>query len=245
METGLTVYVPNMFRLGRPYRVAYLFHGLGSGSGSWCDYTMLATHANDYDAVIVMPEVHRSFYTDMKFGQNFFKYVSDELPRIVQSVFNISAKREDTVVMGASMGGYGALKCALTFPEQYSACCSIAAVMFFAKKYFSETNISAAQAKFGMRSVNDFQAAFGPELELDMSIDISELVRKTANAAERPRILSICGTKDPYLKENQQFRDYMADFPYDFTYLEQEGGHDWYLFDSALRQGLEFCFGEK
>ena len=58
----------------------------------------------------------------MKYGLPYFSYLTEELPTICKSIFRISADREHTAVMGGSMGGYGALKCALSKPEQYGMC---------------------------------------------------------------------------------------------------------------------------
>ena len=117
METGLTVLVPNKSLTGGQHKLAYLLHGLCGRSGDWIDYTMLPVFAEQHGIAFVMPEVARSFYSDMAFGQNYFSYVTRELPEVCRSVFNLSARREDTLVLGASMGGYGALKCALSFPR--------------------------------------------------------------------------------------------------------------------------------
>ena len=58
-----------------------------------------------------------------KRGWKYFTYVAEEVPRIVQSYLHISPKRENTFVGGTSMGGLGALKLALTYPERYAMAC--------------------------------------------------------------------------------------------------------------------------
>ena len=41
----------------------------------------------------------------------------------------ISPAREDNYIAGLSMGGYGALKAALTFPQRYAAACSLSGAL--------------------------------------------------------------------------------------------------------------------
>jgi enterochelin esterase-like enzyme len=49
--------------------------------------------------------------------------VAEELPKICRSYFKgMSDKREDNMVAGLSMGGYGAFKIGMTYPDRYFAC---------------------------------------------------------------------------------------------------------------------------
>lgn len=51
-----------------------------------------------------MPQVHRSFYTDMVEGGSYWTFISEELPALARSFFPLSHKREDNFVAGLSMG---------------------------------------------------------------------------------------------------------------------------------------------
>jgi S-formylglutathione hydrolase FrmB len=112
MDTGITIVTPNDFKMDGTYKVVYLLHGACGNNGTWADYSMLPVYANHGKTIYVLPEVARSFYTDMKYGFKYFSYITEELPNICKTVFNISADREDTAIIGGSMGGYGALNCA-------------------------------------------------------------------------------------------------------------------------------------
>ena len=43
----------------------------------------------------------------MKYGLDYYTYVSKEIPDFVTTNFPISSKREDSYIAGLSMGGYG------------------------------------------------------------------------------------------------------------------------------------------
>ena len=247
METSITVVTPNEFEANKPYKVAYLLHGLCGNSGDWAYYTMLPVYANDYNIIFIMPEVARSFYSNMKYGLNYFSYVAEELPVICKSIFNISAKREDTAVIGGSMGGYGALKCALSKPELYGHCCTFSAPCLFLKDFLdhprTEAEVEELKKFYGQQLINDFRAIFGEKLEWNPNDDILALAAK-ANAHEaKPRIYAACGLEDYMYGDNARFRDEMKKFDFDFTYEEWHGNHDWYFFNEALRKSLKFCFG--
>jgi len=247
METGITIVTPNDFKIGQAYQVAYLLHGLCGRNGDWVDYTMLPVYANDYNIIFIMPEVARSFYADMKYGLRFFSYITEELPNICKSVFNISAKREDTAVIGASMGGYGALKCALSTPEQYGYCCAFSSPCLFLKEGLDiqrvEGNTKEFKAIYGEQLIKDFQGIFGEQLEWSCQDEILELAKKVNQQPLKPKIYSACATEDYLHKDNVRFCDEMKKLDFDFTYEEWSGNHDWHFFNEALKKALNCFFG--
>ncbi|GHV88142.1 tributyrin esterase [Spirochaetia bacterium] len=243
MDTGINVLIPN--NGGRePYRVVYLLHGLHGDQNTWLDRTMLSVYANDYNAVFVMPSVGRSFYIDMKYGQKYFTYISEELPEITRKIFNISARREDTAVMGCSMGGYGALRCALSKPEQYGFCGAISSACLNASEQLAGLKEDpgpwlkhgGAEAEAIYR---DFIAIFGEDFQPRPGYEIKELVKKIEAGPVKPKIYSACGTEDSLCAENRRFKTGMEKLDFDFTYEEWPGVHDWYFFNDALKKALQ------
>ena len=53
---------------------------------------------------------------------------------MVHSFFRLSRRREDTFVAGLSMGGYGALKWALRYPERFAAAASLSGAVDIAAR---------------------------------------------------------------------------------------------------------------
>ena len=246
METGVTVITPQDYQTDRPYKIAYLLHGLCGNNSNWADYTMLPAHALDCPVVFVMPEAGRSFYADMKYGQRFFSYVADELSIICKRTFNVSAAPADTAVMGASMGGYGALKVALSRPDQFGVCCAFASACLYLREQIEGMNMLGDLEKIreyiGEQLIRDFQAILGDGFETGPENRILELARRV-EPGRRPKIYSACGTEDDLRGDNQRFRDDMKRLGYDFTYEEWIGEHDWLFFDAALKKGLGWWLG--
>jgi putative tributyrin esterase len=247
METAISVLVPNRSLGAKPSKVVYLLHGLCGRSGDWLDYTMLPAYAEEYDAAFIMPEVARSFYTDMAFGQDYFSYIVDELPLVSRNVFNVSPRREDTLVVGASMGGYGALKCALSRPEQYGYCAAFSSACLFLKEGLdrqrAEGETEAFRKRYGDRIINDFQSIFGVGLEWKPEYEILELAKGIADLEKKPEIYVTCGTEDPFHADNKRFEAEMGKMPYVFSYREWPGIHDWRFFDRALERALSHYWG--
>jgi putative tributyrin esterase len=113
----------------RARKVLYLLHGLSDDASAWQRYTTIETAAAMYGLVVIMPSVGRSFYTDQPNGQRYFTYLTEELPQYLSDVFGLEPRREDTLIAGVSMGGYGAFKAALRYPERFAAAASISGVL--------------------------------------------------------------------------------------------------------------------
>ncbi|WP_018604965.1 alpha/beta hydrolase [Uliginosibacterium gangwonense] len=246
METNLTVLIPNN-RLRQPLgKVAYLLHGLCGRSGDWLDYTMLPVYAEQHDLVFVMPEVARSFYNDMQFGQKFFSYVVDELPQIVRNVFQVSSRREDTGVIGASMGGYGALKCALSRPEQYAWCAAFSSASLYLKEGLERQrthgNNSVFRSVYGERLLNDFEAIFSPALIWREEDEITALAARAKTMPNQPQIYLACGSEDYFCADNQRFKQDMDALQLDMAFESWAGKHDWVFFNEALEKSLQHFF---
>src|SRR3954452_22139552 len=105
--------------------VLYLLHGLSDDDTIWLRRTSIERYVAPLGLAVVMPQVHRSFYQDEHYGRRYWTFLSEELPELVASWFQVSQRREDTFVAGLSMGGYGALKWALRQPEHFAAAASL------------------------------------------------------------------------------------------------------------------------
>jgi S-formylglutathione hydrolase len=83
--------------------------------------------ANSYDFGL-----GAGFYVDATqapFARNYrmWTYVTDELPKLIAEQFPVDAKRQS--IMGHSMGGHGALTCALRNPHRYRAASAFAPIV--------------------------------------------------------------------------------------------------------------------
>lgn len=235
MNTGLTVVFPRSLKKdGKPFRVIYMLHGLSDDHSCWGEFTQLPWFSEKYQVMFVMPEVQHSWYADMKYGMNYFEYVSKELPEICKQLFHISNKREDTAVMGLSMGGYGALKCALTYPEKYSLCCA----------FSSSCDINRVLSNDFGNSM-EYVAGFGIDLKSSPKDDLYKLAEKCAKKSKKPQFYMTCGTEDYLLEVNHKFRDHMQQLDLPFQYKEWTGVHDWYFWNDSLKLMLDTFYAPK
>ncbi|WP_458862407.1 alpha/beta hydrolase [Acidaminobacterium chupaoyuni] len=243
MDTGLSIVAPNSpSPAGEPRKVVYLLHGLCGSNSTWIDYSMLPAYAAGSNTVFILPEVARSFYTNMAHGFDYFRYITEELPEICQSAFRISALPKDTAVMGGSMGGHGALKCALRCPDRYGMCGAFAASPLFLKKGLDELRKNGMSEEFlsafGNQLDRDFHSAFGDELVWKAENDPSALMLQVP-AEKKPRVFMACGEEDGFLEENKAFSSLLAQNGYDAAFKCLKGNHTFYFFNEALQAALK------
>lgn len=201
-----------------PPPVLYLLHGLSDDHTAWHRYTAIGRYAEAAGLAVVMPAVHRSFYTNEAHGHRYWDFVADELPGVVQDFFRVSDRREDTFVAGLSMGGFGALKLALTFPERYAAASSLSGGLDLELILADPERSDLADRVFGG--------------ELTEENDLFALLPRASGV---PPLYLGCGTEDPLLGGTQRLAAAATAAGVDVTLDLRPGTHEWSLWDASIQ----------
>ncbi len=106
-----------------PHPTLYLLHGLSDDDSTWLRRTSIERYVASMGLAVVMPQVHRSFYTNMEQGAAYWTFISEELPALARSFFPLSDKREDNFVAGLSMGGVWCLQTGTPAPRTLCSRC--------------------------------------------------------------------------------------------------------------------------
>ena len=209
--------------------VLYLLHGLSDDHTIWSRRTSIERYVAELGIAVVMPNVHRSFYTNMLHGGCYWDFVSDELPCLVKTFFKLSGRREDTFVAGLSMGGYGALKLGLRCPERFAAVASLSGVT----DIFSWAESSER---------DDFKFIFGESSNIQGSEnDLFSLAENLVNNNRQiPALYQCCGTEDFLYEDNRRFKTYLESLNIDFIYQEAPGNHSWAFWDEHIQKVLKW-----
>ena len=212
-------------RIEREYPVLFLLHGLSDDESAWTRYTSLERYVSKLAVAVVMPNVHRSFYSNMKHGARYWDFISEELPYKARALFPLASARAKSYVAGLSMGGYGALKLALRKPESFCAAAS----------FSGSCDLRALQER-----PRELALVFGDLASVASAQgDLIELAQTLARSERtKPRIYQCCGLEDPLLDGNRRFRDALAPLGFDLAYEEGPGAHDWAYWDRALVRAL-------
>jgi putative tributyrin esterase len=223
LSTTMTVLLPQ--DVGQEPPTLYLLHGLSDDDTAWTRYTSIERYAAQLGLAVVMPQVHRSFYTDEAQGNRYWTFLSEELPSIVERFFRLSPRREETYVAGLSMGGYGAFKWALRQPRRFAAAASLSGVLDIAAR--AET--AQGEDAEGLKRV------FGGDPIAGTPNDLAWLIKQ---ADEVPRLYFCCGTEDFLYQGNLTFLDTCRAQNVAVTTDFGPGEHDWAYWDARIQDVL-------
>ena len=209
-----------------------LLHGATDCDSTWVRRTSLERYAELYDMAIVMPDGEMSFYNNMVYGQAFFDYVSQELPELASQLFKVAVGPEDLYVGGLSMGGYGAMLCALTYPERYRACAAFSSGADVRGVRGMSMN---PDLKNGMDAA--MKAIFGDPLNIPDSSDLYMLADKVSTPLT---VYMTCGRQDFTFESNCRLRDRLQANPnVALEWEEWDGIHEWGFWDVSISRFFE------
>ncbi len=227
MHTQVVALLPDGLKPGERIPSLTLLHGLSDDHTMWSRRTSVERYASAYRMAVVMPNGHRSFYTDLPSGEKFFTYITEELPERMRGLFPISGRREDTFIAGLSMGGYGAFKAALNRPDVYGAAASFSGALDV------EGRADFVESPLGIAVFGSGEAAVRrPHNLLLLCDDLGK------DPAKCPKLYQTCGTEDFLYQRNLTFRDRALANKLPLTYVERPGTHEWGFWDQSIQDTL-------
>ncbi|WP_337104325.1 alpha/beta hydrolase [Paenibacillus sp. YIM B09110] len=242
LSTSMTVILPQettgqigLRNVGSRKKVPtlYLLHGLSDDDTIWLRRTSIERYVAELGLAVVMPNVHRSFYTDMKYGNQYWTFLTEELPAVARSFFPLSEEREDNFVAGLSMGGYGAFKWALRHPDRFAAAGSLSGAVDLVNHIESGKSPIAGIDQL-------FEQIFGAESIRGTDNDLLHVMQQqSGSSAERPLLYQCCGMEDFLYEDNLSFREACLEAGYELIYEEGPGGHDWVYWDEYIQRFLK------
>lgn len=214
---------------GEKFETLWMLHGGGGNSTEWSRFTAVELLALNHRFACVMPEVGFSHYNDIPGGEQYFTYVTEELPAFLRKHFPLSDKREDNYICGLSMGGGGAAKCAFNHPEKYGA--------------LGVFSSGPASFGYGKRPLvhkfmgpKRYDKLFGGDDKIPGSPNdtLYILRKKVEEGVEMPKIYDCCGTEDFIYPIFEQFKALAQELQLDVVFEEGKGGHTWDFWDEFL-----------
>lgn len=199
-ELGLAIVMPDTSPRGTDYPAEHESYDFGSGAGFYVN-AAVAPYSNTY---------------------HMYDYVVKELPTLVEEHFPVTDKRS---ISGHSMGGHGALICALKNPGRYQSVSAFAPI----------TN--PTQCPWGEKA---FTGYLGDDREAWKAWDTCELI---ATASERLPLLVDQGEADGFLEEQlkpEALEQACEKVGHPLTLRRQSGyDHSYFFISSFIDDHLE------
>lgn len=253
-----TLYLPAGYEdSGTRYPVIYLLHGRGDTMDAWLNVrsvldTMIAN--GDIPPIIaVMPDMPSSdragYYIDSQYTGTLYKaeavetaFMNDLLPHI-DSTYRTLTNREGRLVGGYSMGGYGALRYSMAYPDQF-----VGALVLSPAVYIPLPPVDSSTREFGAFGKDDslfdesvYQSLNYPSLAeplaetglpLSMFIAVGDDEWKNPNPDDRLHDLDM----EAHMVFNQVSR--IPNVSSEFRVYN--GGHDWDVWERGFIEGMQY-----
>lgn len=221
------------------FKTVYLLHGHSGACGDWLYGSRIFKIARDRNIAIVMPSGENSFYVDHnESGVLYGSYIGKELVEVTRRMFPLSEKREDTLIGGLSMGGFGSLLVGSRYAETFGGIISLSSgfiindvVHMLDSDRLLEKPRSYFESIFG-----DVTRIKGSEKDpLAMAIQAHE-------KGILPPIYFACGRQDYVFQYNVDMKNELQNAGIDIHWVEDQGEHEWTFWDPYIEIAIDWCF---
>src|ERR1700733_14308630 len=121
-EMRYRVLIPRDYEKNGRVRVLYLLHGLYGDYRNWDSYTGLQNYDGKLRLLIVMPDADDAWYTNSATVplDRFEDYIVKDLISEIDEKYKTIRAAKGRAIAGLSMGGYGAVKLGLKYPQLFA-----------------------------------------------------------------------------------------------------------------------------
>ena len=127
------------------------------------------------------------------------------------------------------MGGYGAVKLAMRFPDKFCAAVSHSGALHFGSTPFEE---------FDQDRITEVRIGLGDTAV--GGLNDPRVLAANVPIEKRPSIRNDCGTEDFLIEHNRSFHAFLNDIGYPHEYEEFPGEHNWGYWDTHIQESLHF-----
>lgn len=227
-QTALNVLLPE--NCAPPFATLYLLHGLSDDHTSWLRRSRLEVYAERHHLAIVLPNGDRGFYTNHEDGPAYADYIAEEVTNLAERCFPLRRDRGGRCIGGLSMGGYGALRLALSLPHRYVSAHSHSGAVLYTRRGLDN---------HGVLTAPEFHKIFGAPRS-GTSHDLLHLASQLKPEGDRPRLSIDCGRDDFLFEQNKLLHAGLEALGVSHDYQVFPGAHTWDYWDTHIQHALAF-----
>ena len=210
MPERYSVFLPPSFSKepSRTYPVIYFLHGLNNDETSWTveRYGHLQTSMEQMmvsgrlpEFIMVHPRGDNSFYCNYIDGTKRYEdLLTQELISYMEANYRAKKGRENRSIAGTSMGGYGALKIAMKYPDRYAAAVGQSPIIFPGSNPLALSE-EVKSSRFYSFFLGMLTPIFGDPIRQDVWDANNPLVLAKSRKLDGLRIYFDYGTDDRYI----------------------------------------------
>jgi putative tributyrin esterase len=214
------------------YPTLFLLHGLHGDFQNWSTRTSLIRYAEHFRLIIAMPDAGDSWYVNSATNpaDKFEDYIVKDFITEVDAHFRSIREPYARAIAGLSMGGYGAIRLALKYPQLFAVAGGISAALN------APTDLDEKAPDFRA----NLQSVFGPHDSPTRQQNDATALLAHADPAKLPYIYLDCGTGDAmFLQSNRELAANLQERKAGYEFHEMPGAHQWGFWDVAILRFLE------
>ena len=200
-----------------PFPVLMQLHGLSDDHSAWLQRSNLVRHVTDYPLIAVLPDGGTSGYLNWKSGERLWQQRYEDLlirdiPAHLERHFRV--RPGSWAIGGLSMGGYGAMRLGLKYPERFAS-------------IWAHSSAFHIGQVLGDAPIEDREDAL-----------VTTHADRVAKLAAKPDISFDCGVDDELLDSNREFHAHLEKIGLAHHYAEHPGAHTWDYWDFHVQEAL-------
>ncbi|MBQ1850332.1 MAG: alpha/beta fold hydrolase [Lachnospiraceae bacterium] len=226
----------NKYQLGRT-KTLFLLHGFTGDAGNWVPEYL----SDQYNFAVVIPNGENSFWLDgISSGHQFCTFLGEELLGFVRKTFQLAMNKDETYIMGLSMGGFGALHTALYYPDKFGKLAALSSALIVHEVATMKEGEGNPVANYEY-----YRECFGdPSKVLESDNNPETLIKKLkASGQTIPEIFMACGTEDFLIERNRELHRFLEEQNVPHVYEEDTGIHDMVFWSKAVEKFIPRMFG--
>lgn len=234
-EKTFRIFLPQKSGSDSLFPVLYVLHGVLCHSEAWPEQTEIEDLAPDYRMILVFPDAENSWYVDSprKPDMQYESYVIKELIPFIEQNFPARTERLSRAIMGASMGGHGAITLAAKHPDLF---CSVSSFFGILKL----TDDRSIKSNLVRPYLTELLGPYKKNRKLWQANSAYELAENFLD--KDIALLLDCAINDvtPAKPNNQDFHRRLSELKIPHTWRERYGGHTSDFLNTHLKEHLDF-----
>ncbi|RPI03362.1 MAG: esterase family protein, partial [Calditrichaeota bacterium] len=234
-EKLFRIFVPENRRGEFTFPVLYVLHGVLCHSEAWPDQTQIEDLAEQYEMILVFPDGGNSWYIDspLKPDMQYESYIIKELIPLIERSFPAKSGKYARAIMGASMGGHGAMTLTAKYPEMFCSASSFFGILKLTDEIDIKSNLVGP-------FLTELLGPYKKNKKLWQANSAYELAGKLKNSGVH--IFLDCGSHDvtPAMQNNLDYHDRLVELGIPHTWSLRYGGHTSDFINENLKEHLDF-----
>lgn len=248
-EIKFSIYLPNSYQNSqKKYPAIYLLNGFTGNELDWLSKgnvkvvsDSLSLSKKIVESIIIMPDGDDRLYMNNNVDSYPYEdmFINEFIP-FIDKTYRTDTSKKNRAISGLSMGGSGALRLALIYPELFGACAAFSSGIFtdeqvenmdqkFYNNYFGRLSSKMIGLKNSERITKEYS-----------DYNILSLLNTTKADLKNTNLYFDCGDDDFLTIGNALLHIELTKMKIPHEFRMRDGKHDWEYWNKSISYGLQF-----